>query len=433
MALVPVSNLSQVIASETKKAKSQKRKKTQIVLQEEEYVDTIEHIIKRDFFPAVPAMEAVLTGQPLTPARTVSSAPDGNLRRNPMNRPSSIRGGSFEEDTPDIHGTRQPSTEPALDPEFISPKPKKKEKKEMRLAEFLARHTSEDNESFEEILDKDQQKITEKRVWLAELQEQADKLKLLHDDPKRTGMITTWEYKTINHLLFFPEGNYISKETNPSPEKEIIIENTRFPGGIFDKPKEVEITASMASAAKIAEGGIPSTPSIGGYKFVRTPSPMPHDGGETPMMTWGDIVGTPLRLDEDDVEQQSKAKAARFKVPDTPSREAMARKLDEKVMEKIRVKKKKKRNLSTPSPSSTPGRSPIALSPAGLKLLNKSKASIGGSDSQLRASYKSPQLFPSASRTPKKGGFRPTPSPFGLPSVTPQVKSPFGTPTPCNL
>jgi len=352
----------------------------------------------------------------------------GGPQRPAMTRPSSTRDGSFEPETPDVTGSKVPKP-PA--PEFAvpAPKPPKPEKKELRLANFLAKHTSEDNEAFEEILDKDAKALTEKRIWLAEQQDQADKLKLLHEDPKRTGVITTWEYKTINHLLFYPEGNYVDPNSTISrgPEKEIILQNTRFPGGFFDKPKEGEVSAAVAAAKSGEAGGSGSTPALNGYKFLRTPSPAPGSGGESPMMTWGDIIGTPLRLEEDDAEQSAKAKAARFKLPDTPDREVVGRKLDENVMIKNRFKKKRKQLLTTPSPARTPGRTPVSLSPAAMKLLKAKRASLMGSDSQLRASYHSPALFPSANRSKQmKSNIH---TPFAISSLTPP-RTPAQTPTP---
>lgn len=41
------------------------------------------------------------------------------------------------------------------------------------------------------------------------------------------------------------------------------------------------------------------TPQIGGWSFVKTPSPCPG-GMESPFMTWGEIEGTPFRLDGGD-------------------------------------------------------------------------------------------------------------------------------------
>lgn len=41
------------------------------------------------------------------------------------------------------------------------------------------------------------------------------------------------------------------------------------------------------------------TPKIGGFGFIRSPSPSPSLLG-SPLMTWGQIEGTPFRLDGSD-------------------------------------------------------------------------------------------------------------------------------------
>lgn len=42
-------------------------------------------------------------------------------------------------------------------------------------------------------------------------------------------------------------------------------------------------------------------PGSGQYSFVATPSPRPGDGpDQSPLMTWGEIEGTPFRLDGGD-------------------------------------------------------------------------------------------------------------------------------------
>lgn len=43
----------------------------------------------------------------------------------------------------------------------------------------------------------------------------------------------------------------------------------------------------------------PETPKIGGFSFVHSPSPSPSIMG-SPFMTWGEIEGTPFRLDGSD-------------------------------------------------------------------------------------------------------------------------------------
>lgn len=43
-----------------------------------------------------------------------------------------------------------------------------------------------------------------------------------------------------------------------------------------------------------------ATPQVGGYGYVSTPSYTPGgQPGATPMMTWGEIEGTPFRIETD--------------------------------------------------------------------------------------------------------------------------------------
>ena len=51
--------------------------------------------------------------------------------------------------------------------------------------------------------------------------------------------------------------------------------------------------------------------------YVATPSFTPGAGGESPLMTWGEIDGTPLRLDaDDDIHVEPATAGPQFKVPD---------------------------------------------------------------------------------------------------------------------
>ena len=58
----------------------------------------------------------------------------------------------------------------------------------------------------------------------------------------------------------------------------------------------------------------PATPSVGGYNFVATPAPNPDAIGESPMMTWGEIEGTPFLLDASDKPIKPSTPAPIFKV-----------------------------------------------------------------------------------------------------------------------
>mmetsp|Transcript_19562 Transcript_19562/g.29191 ORF Transcript_19562/g.29191 Transcript_19562/m.29191 type:complete len:138 (+) Transcript_19562:1094-1507(+) len=133
---------------------------------------------------------------------------------------------------------------------------------------------------------------------------------------------------------------------------------------------------------------------------MRTPSPSPSAaGGATPIITWGNLASTPLHIKEEDPVEDidNTTKASVFKVPEMPLRERIGLKLGDSV----RMKRATKKRNRTPKP--TPVRTPsgsriVDLSPAAIRLLRKrQRSSRKRSDSQLRASYKSPRLPPPSS------------------------------------
>ena len=82
--------------------------------------------------------------------------------------------------------------------------------------------------------------------------------------------------------------------------------NTRFhynPHNVERNKQLMEQAASfqaMANLGKIGHDGkelvLAPSPSVNGYGFVATPSPAPGVD-DSPLMTWGQIEGTPFRLD----------------------------------------------------------------------------------------------------------------------------------------
>ena len=57
----------------------------------------------------------------------------------------------------------------------------------------------------------------------------------------------------------------------------------------------------------------PESPRVNGYGFVATPSPAPGVN-ESPLMTWGEIEGTPFRLDGGDTPMRHSGPGPAFKV-----------------------------------------------------------------------------------------------------------------------
>jgi protein DGCR14 len=72
--------------------------------------------------------------------------------------------------------------------------------------------------------------------------------------------------------------------------------------------------------------------------LVATPTPAPGVE-DSPFMTWGEIEGTPFRLDAPDI-SASIDDAPQFKIPEVPVREKIAQQISEQVAQRYRNKRK---------------------------------------------------------------------------------------------
>lgn len=116
-----------------------------------------------------------------------------------------------------------------------------------------------------------------------------------------------------------------------------------------------------------------------GYDFVKTPSP--HPGvAESPLMTWGELQGTPFRLDGSDTPIRPSAGPS-FHIVETSKRESIGLALAEKAGERMRHQKAKaleaaRRNIPSPHIRSTLDRL-SAMSPAAKRLVSAKISSKG--------------------------------------------------------
>lgn len=125
------------------------------------------------------------------------------------------------------------------------------------------------------------------------------------------------------------------------------------------------------------------------FSFVKTPSP--HPGvAESPLMTWGELEGTPFRLDGSDTPIRPMAGPA-FHIAETSKRETLAHALAEKAGERMREEKAKafeaRKNIASPYIRSTLDRL-ASMSPAAKRLAS---SKIGVRDSVLTPS---PRITP---------------------------------------
>ncbi|XP_020485495.1 splicing factor ESS-2 homolog [Labrus bergylta] len=430
--LVPVTITTVAVLpqpEETGKGKPQRK-----VLDEEEYIENLEKIIQRDFFPDVTKLQAqkdyldAEENGDLGRMREISIRYGSSLTKStPRSNAPYVTPASFE--TPVGHAGSPSSTigNKGLDGES---KDDDKEEKELpSLDRFLAKNTSEDNASFEQIMELASDKEKMRHSWLYEAEaeyKQRHEENLALPSVEKGALecvkagLETWEYKAKNALMYYPEGVPDDDDLFKKP-REVIHKNTRFAGDPFSKAlNKSQIQQAAALNAQFKQGKVGpdgkeliphESPTVNGYGFETMPSPAPGVS-ESPLMTWGEIESTPFRLDGSDTPYVERNHGPSFKIPEPGRRERLGLKMANEAAAKNRAKKhealrKATENLASLTPK---GLSP-ALTPALQRLVNRTSSKY--TDKALRASY-----TPSPSHRANS-----CKSPFGGPST------PSGTPT----
>ncbi len=224
----------------------------------------------------------------------------------------------------------------------------------MSLGAFQAKYTSEDNESFYKLLDKQNQKKVEKYAWLwtgnklpskQQLKQKEVEVKLLErrgtllddgfkkdrlaikDKDDRPAAPDHWNSKPHNELMFAPEGvdglvesvaERAQAESRAAP-KAIIYANTRAPqpnapprdragreGSRATSPSLSEIRGAIAGKRREVDDetsvtGGNETPRVNGYAFVDDEEPDPEPVRRpTPLIDLGpgDATPNPFQLQE---------------------------------------------------------------------------------------------------------------------------------------
>ncbi|XP_076472819.1 splicing factor ESS-2 homolog [Babylonia areolata] len=421
-------------------------KKRKIILDEDAYTERIEKIIERDFFPDLSNLSVQKTyfdavekndlvklrelqmkygGQCPTTGRLSSVYDSPAFFETPQTghgQPSSAKSVPSTSHGPDPEGEGpdKPETQPA-----DSDKPdgsKETSDKEVGLDGFLAKHTSEDNVSFAEILEESERKRKEKHAWLFEkegIQDQEHEKKLALPSIEEQAAITdrplnvdTWTYKPDNTVMYVPEGvEYTAQELiemRKHKTRQVVHQNTRFTQNPFGRTggkellQKAAVHKALVNQGKIGHDGrellAAHTPQVNGFKLMGTPSPAPGVE-ESPLMTWGEIEGTPMRLEGTET-MPMHTPGPVFKIPELPKRDRLGLALAEKVGKAHRAKKEAAlkqvtRRLASPSPSMSPLERLNSMSPAAQRLASKRLGVKTHTDSALRASYS-----PSPSRTP---------------------------------
>ncbi|KAL1995297.1 hypothetical protein VTN49DRAFT_1484 [Thermomyces lanuginosus] len=304
-----------------------KIKRPPVVLEEDIYTDALSQIIARDYFPGlleVQSKQEFLNALESKDKEWIASA--GKRLKEVMTPGAQARTGtsmaSSVPDTPktacggdtprSISSISQPTSQGEAGPDVSG----------LSLGAFQAKYTSEDNESFNKLLDKQNAKRREKYAWLwngnkilsarqiAHRQREAKRLAeqgrqqttdkqlmLATDMDARPAKPDAWKSGPENNLMFIPSSIEDTHETQQQKAeaesragpKQVLHHNTRFPA---EQPQmdEHEVPPSPSvSAIKDAIAGRPrlseseagfsgaETPRVNGYTFVDEDEPEEED------------------------------------------------------------------------------------------------------------------------------------------------------------
>lgn len=425
------------------------------VLDEDDYTQDLENIIARDFFPDVPKLQAqaeyldALEKNDVVRLREIHSKYASTSRpgtsSSAFNSPSTFET-PVRKSVNDPTGLDEKSSQ-LSNSDQENGKVTKAASKNLSLDAYLSRTTSEDNASFATIMEEADQQHRAKHAWLYEREELAkakhkDILALpniaqqaIQDNPPLE--IDTWTYNNRNSLMYVPDGVAPSeRELNEmkSKQREIVHSSTRFQKSPFNELANRQAISDAAQIqARLKEGKIgvdgkellPSdSPKVNGYGFVVTPSPAPGVS-ESPLMTWGEIEGTPFLLDGGSSTPGNNTPGPTFHIAAVPARDKLALELAEKARQRHRTNKEDalkavQENLASPlrlRSRCTPERLGT-MSSAAQRLASSRLGIRMGTDKALMASYTpTRQATPSGSTTPRV-----------TPVVTRQTKSPAVTP-----
>jgi protein DGCR14 len=292
------------------------------VVDEDVYTDALSHIIARDYFPGLLESQAQQeylealgsnnndwirdAGRKLHQAMT----PGPRARRGTSLAPSATPRG--------WHGTT-PTRTPSVAPSAASSSAETSKPPidtSLSLGAFQAKYTSEDNESFNSLLDRQNQKRAEKYAFFYNgnklpSKQQLAQQKLLSSVPSQSTALVTRPSQNLddrsasfdsfpsrqgprNTLMFAPEGVEDTHQTqfdraqavSVAPPKSVSYTSTRMPVALSEDPQIPPSPSMSAIDAAIAGRPRPSstdagysgaeTPRVKGYAFVDA-EPLPHE------------------------------------------------------------------------------------------------------------------------------------------------------------
>ncbi|KAH8304698.1 hypothetical protein KR044_000696 [Drosophila immigrans] len=378
-----------------------RRKVKPKILTEERYIEEMSKIIQRDFFPDLERLRAqndyldaesrrdFLQMAEIRARYSLGRYPATGSRSGSTGRNNAMSPATFETPLSTANGSATPRAE--------TPQSNRSNKSgqseveggsqegiasHMSLDSFLQHFTSEDNQSFQEIIETAEAKLRQKYAVLynheqlsAEQLQRALMLPSIEQqfaEPDPLRKIETWNYTNMNSIMYVPDGVELTEQERVQlAERKQSIQHkaTRLPA--THQPTEATNNATAEE-----EIGSTATPRIRGFDLLRSPSPRPGEAF-SPIMTWGEIDGTPFRLDGGDTPLRSTTGGPSFRINENSRRENIAIALAEKVSEKMRNQKQQalntaRRNIGSPFVRSNMERL-ASMSPAARRLASSGK------------------------------------------------------------
>uniref|UniRef100_A0A8D8KXI6 Protein DGCR14 homolog n=1 Tax=Culex pipiens TaxID=7175 RepID=A0A8D8KXI6_CULPI len=452
-ALQAMKELDKAVVMFKKPALPKTKKEKKIILNEETYLEEMSKIIERDFFPDLQKLKVqneyleAIANNDLIKLRQIFSKYNS---KSPLIREPSPA--TFETPLPSASlATDEPPSVRSEVSTASSSKSTKTLGDKHSLDSFLFKYTSEDNDSFQEIIEAADRKLRQKFSVLYEAESStAESLGrslalpaiesqfAQKEKPKELDM---WTYKNKNYIMYIPDGVKLSREEEielANKRQEIEHNNTRLKINPFNESESKQaITEAAKNQAKCQPTKIgvdgklieaSFTPQVRGFNFVKSPSPCPGVT-DSPLFTWGEIEGTPFRLDGGDTPMHPASSGPSFRITETSKRENLALALAEKAAEQSRSKKAKaieaaRRNIGSPMVRNTIDRL-ASMSPAARRLAS-TKLGLINTPSPMRSPASTMMKTPK--RSYPAGKLRPTPSPSSIVRrKTPLVGPPSST------